>query len=130
MPLLLLDFPMGAWLPPHPYGFPPCFAQAAPQAILRCAEGRGELGRGRVLAGLRRIRGPHRVAFLSTARGSSGLESPQPAPRGPLCTDGPARTRREGALQAAARAASAEAVQGRGRGPLKRAGPPGPATAP
>ena len=130
MSLLSSTFPSRPSSPPYRRGSPPYFAQAALQAAPRRGEGRGEPGRGGVLAGLRRARGPRRVAFLSSARGSSGWESGSSAPRGPLCTDGPARTRREAAWQAAAPAASAEAGQGRGRGSLRRAGSPGPAAAP
>lgn len=96
------------------------------RAVPRGGASRGGAGPGRAAA----RRGPHRGAFLSGARGSSGWESPGPAPRGPLCTDGPARTRREAAWQAAAPATSAGAAQGQGRGSLRRAGPPGPAAAP
>lgn len=130
MPLIDLTLPSWAHLPSPRPGSPSHFAQAALWSAPCRGEGRGDLGRGGVLAEPCRVRGPRRVAFLSSARGGSGRESLSPAPRGPLCTDGPARTRREAAWQAAAPAASAEGGQGRGRGSLRRAGPQGPALAP
>lgn len=132
MPLIDLTLLWWAPLPsPRPDAPPPFpFCSGGTAGSPRPGEGRGDQGRGGVLAERCRVRGPRRVAFLSSARGGSFRESLSPAPRGPLCTDGPARTRREAAWQAAAPAASAEGGQGRGRGSLRRAGPQGPALAP
>jgi hypothetical protein len=66
MPPSSLEFFVGIF-PAAPHDSFPYFVQAAAQAAPRRGEGRGEPGRGGVLAGLRRARGPRRVAFLSSA---------------------------------------------------------------